>query len=560
MKLKTRVLEALDAVPATEVNEQVAALRSEVHALAANETYLQESLAQLEQGLYEPGWVRAAAQLQVEFSAEGLVQLRAICKLYAIKNPLITRGLNLRSAYVWGRGVEITARANGKNLENPGEQDVQAVISAFLNNPKNVAQLTGPEARDQLEHALGTDGEIYVACFTRPTTGQVQVRVLCADEIVEMITDPHDRTCVWFYRRRYIQTVYDLDTGVFNESTVEAYHPDINYKPTPGIRARTRIGAWPVMWDAPILHMAVNEPLGWQRGIPDVYAALDWTKAYTEFLTDWARLMRSLSRYAWKATAPGAKAAQLRSTFAAAPTRDALNGSHNSAGATAIMAPDVALEAISKSGATIDADSGRPLVTMVAAALGLPVTVLLGDPGLTGARATAETLDNPTNLVMGQRQAAWSGFYKTLLNYVIAEAVRARTLLGAIIYDPFYQAETVTLAGDTSTEIDIAWPDMTDIDPAVLVEAIVKAQSMGIIEPEIILRLALTALGVRNVDDLVDAAVDDQGNFAYPSPPDLGMGDRAVAALAAGRDPAAVGGSGQMAGQPEPVGAGARGG
>lgn len=98
--------------------------------------------------------------------------MRAVCRLYSLKNPLIRRGLGLPSAYVWGGGVEITARANGRN---DGEQDVQAVASAFLDDPTNLRSFTGPEARDTLEKSrLGIEGEMWVALFTRPLAGDVQ--------------------------------------------------------------------------------------------------------------------------------------------------------------------------------------------------------------------------------------------------------------------------------------------------------------------------------------------------------------------------------------------------
>jgi hypothetical protein len=69
------------------------------------------------------------------------------------------------------------------------------------------------------------------------------------------------------------------------------------------------------------------------------------------------------------------------------------------AGSWAATDPGTTMSMVSKSGAQIDADSHRPLATMVAAALEVPLTMLLGDPGITGARATAETLDEPTELM-----------------------------------------------------------------------------------------------------------------------------------------------------------------
>ena len=34
----------------------------------------------------------------------------------------------------------------------------------------------------------------------------------------------------------------------------------------------------------------------------DVYAAMPWARAYKGFLTDWARLVKALSKFAWRLT------------------------------------------------------------------------------------------------------------------------------------------------------------------------------------------------------------------------------------------------------------------
>jgi hypothetical protein len=504
---------------------------------------LQESLADLERQFYEPGWVRMVAQADVEFSAEGLRQLRAMCRLFAIKNPLIKRGLALRSAYVWGQGVEIAARADGHDDEE-GEQDVNAVVQGFLDNKANQRAVTGPSARDQLEHALGTDGDVFIALFTKPVSGAVQARVLVADEIADVICNPDDSSDPWYYRRQWMENTLNETTGTVQPTMRTTYYPAVGYRPQ---SRPTSFAGNLIAWDAPLLHVAVNRTLGWKRGVPDSYAAVDWARAYKEFLEDWARLMRSLARFAWKATSPGNRAAAVRARIAQPPTRG-LDGEPNSAGATAVLPPDVALEAISKSGATIDAGSGRPLAMMVAAALGVPVTMLLADPGQTGARATAETLDQPTELEMGQRRALWTEAYRTMLDYVIAESVRAPKgkLAGKITRDD-YDQEVVTLDGDTPTTVDITWPDLDDIDPLTLVQAIVQADSTGTVRPEEILRLLLTALGVRNVDELIAAQLDDDGNFMWPKGPANAAGQSAVDTARAGGDPAAVDG-GPMAG------------
>src|SRR5512144_602371 len=73
-------------------------------------SHLSESLAQLEQQMHEPGWLRVTADGEREFTRDGLRQITAACRIMTIKNPLIKRGVSLRTSYVWGQGVEVSAR------------------------------------------------------------------------------------------------------------------------------------------------------------------------------------------------------------------------------------------------------------------------------------------------------------------------------------------------------------------------------------------------------------------------------------------------------------------
>lgn len=489
-------------------------LREQLRQALDNEELLQESFADLAAQMNDPGWIRMSAQFEQEFTAEGLRSIRAICRLFAIKNSLVKRGLNLRAAYVWSQGVEIAARANGKKRR---EQDVQAVVSGFLTDPGNERAFTGGAARERLERCLGTDGEFFPTMFTRPTTGEVQIRVVGADEIAEIVCNPQDRSEPWYYRRVWVQSTLTED-GRTVDKQMEQFHPALDYRPKAQPKQFGRI---PVVWDAPMMHVKVNDLEGWQRGVPDAYAAIDWARAYKEFLEDWARLVKSLSRFAWRMTAKGSTRQQARTKLAAPPPRDA-TARPNDVGAVAMTPPDQVFEAIPKSGATVDSESGKPLAAMIAAALDVPLTMLLADPGQTGARAVAETLDQPTELAMGQRRGLWAGVYKRILQFAIAEAVRAPDglLKGAVFVDG-YGRETVKLNGSTVADVDIDWPDM-DSDPDKVISSIVQASSTGTIPPEIVARLILTALGVKNVEGLIDAMTSDDGEFLWPDGPPLG--------------------------------------
>jgi hypothetical protein len=521
------------------------AMRRELAAAAGNEWLLRESIADLERQLVDPGWRRLIAESEQEFTPEGLRQMRKICRLYAIKNPLIRRGVALRAAYVWGQGVSVTARSNG-NVE--GQQDVNRIVQAFWSDRGNQASLTGVAAQQRLERTLGVEGGVAIMLFTAPNTGRVRVRTCSVDEIVDTRTNPDDHTDVMYYKRQWQQRTYDQATGVeLSVQTVETYHPALGY--LPGSRP-TALGGIPVKWDAPMILHQVNGLHGWQHGVPDVYAALDWSRAYNQFLEDWARLMKSLSRYAWRAKTSASSRAATRTAIAAAPGVDPM-GRPLQTGATALIGPADELEAISKTGATLDADSGRPLACMVAAALDIPVTMLLADPGQTGARATAETLDRPTELVMELRQRQWGEILHLITDWVIWSAVKAPNgkLAGSATVED--DAFVVELDGGTDPTVDIAWPDLAQVDQSILIKAITDASGTGTMPPELVLRLLLEVLGVADVDSILAVMLDDNGRFLWPSQPGQSA---ALAALLAGGDPAASDG-GPMGRQPQGDGA-----
>lgn len=514
---------------ATGRTELAATLRRE----RANSEFLMESIAELETRMMEPGWTRLTASADREFTRDGLRQITAVVRVLALKNPLVKRGLSLRNSYVWGQGIEITAR----------DEDVNEVIQEFLDDPMNRRNFSGAQARQELGSALGTDGNVFIACFTKPTTGQVQVRTIPWDDITDVITNPEDSSEPWFYVREWWSDSIDPKTGAIITKRGTAAYPALGYRPAhrlPAIRTRTAQDAQ-VQWDAPVLHIKVGGHLHWKWGIGDAYAAVDWAQAYKDFLTDWATLVKSLSRFAWRLTSKGSRQAAARARLASAPTRDPVSGEVNFAGATASMPADMALEAIPKSGATIDSDSGRPLAAMVAAALDVPVTMLLGDPGTTGARATAETLDTPTERAMELRREIWGDAFQMILTYVIAESVRAPkgALKGTIVRDVSGQ-ETVAVNGDVNTTIDISWPDLDEVDIGVLVNAIVAADGTMYMPPLTTLRLLLEALGVTDVDEILSKVTDDQGNFVRPDGGGGGAGQAAVDAFRRGEDPAAA--------------------
>lgn len=538
------------------LSEQLTSVSGELSQERDNTDYLQESLSQLELAMEDIGWHRLLASADREFTREGLRQITAVCRLYAIKNPLIRRALVLRQVYVFGSGVEITARANGRR-QRSGEQDVASVVTAFLDDPGNRRTFSGVDSQTRLERSLGTDGNVFLSLWTRPTTGRVQIRVLPWDEIVDVISNPDDASEPWYYRRRWYETRFDPAIGDVPAEEREAFYPALDYRPQ---RRPTTLGGFEVRWDAPVRHVKVNDLDGWKFGIGDAYAAVDWARGYKEFLEDWARLVKALSRFAWRTTAAGSKQAQaIKAKLGAAPLRNPATGQLDNIGETAVIGVGQTLEAIPKTGAVINSDSGKPIAAMVAAAMGTPVTMLLCDPGHSGARAVAKTLDQPMGLEMGARRSLHTEVIRDVCAYVVRESVRAPkgVLKGKIVRDEDTDREYAVLAGDTEDTIDVTWPDLKDLDPGVVVAAIVAASTTLTVPPEVTLRLLLVALGVKHAEEIVEELLDEDGKFIWPTPPPVGaasLGQAAANLATANMDPADAG-SGPMADDvPDPSG------
>jgi hypothetical protein len=493
---------------------------------------LQESLADLELAFEDRGWDRLATNATREFSPEGLRRARELCRVMTVANPLLKRGLGLRKAYVWGQGVTISVRD-----QSDEGQDVNAVVQAFLDDAGNKKTFSGSQAREEMEQAAFTDGELFAALFTSRLTGKVQLRWLPVDEITDIIHDPEDQISDWYYKREWTERV--VADGMLVQRLRSVYYPALGYEPQ--IKPPT-INGHEVMWDAPVRMVSVNRPSGSTRGVPDSFAAIAWARSYKEFLEGWATLMRALSRFAWQTKTRGDRAKSVAAKVGTAPalTRDVVrDGNVAGAGAHVVTDPNTSLEAIPKTGATIDADSGRPLAAMVATALGVPVTMLLGDPGVTGARATATTLDQPMELEMNLRRALWAEFKQDVISHVIDWAIRAPKgpLKGKVSRDG--DRVVAELPDEDSRTIDISWPEFESLPVNVLVSAIAEASAW--LPPLVVAQQLAAALKIENADEVLAELTDAAGNFIDPvATANANAGQAAVDAFRKGQDPAAT--------------------
>lgn len=493
-------------------------------ALLQENGQLSERLAALEMALETADWRRLTMDAEQEFSREGLRLITDLARIMALKNPLVKRGAEVQRLYVWGQGWSVQA----------ADKEINAVLTTFLDDPKNAPEL-GHQARGQKETELQTDGNLFFCFFPNITTGRVRVRSIPFDEIDLVITDPNDRKTPWYYRRQWTEDTTSTATGAVETRQRTAYYPDWRYTPT---NKPASIGNVPVRWDSPICHVRGSAGYSnWAFGCSEIYASIDWARAYKEFLEDWASIVRAYRRFAFQLSTPGGKQgiasakAKLGSTLGSGGTGGETNPPPV-VGSTFITGGDASLTPVRTSGATVAAEDGRRLLLMVAAAVGLPET-FFGDVSV-GTLATAESLDRPTELAMRDRQTLWADIYGQIFAYVLLWAVKAPQgplrALGVVqtTVEDGQISERVEWNTGVNPHIDIDFPPIISGALESKVKAIVSAATLdgkapaGTLDLATITRLLLLALGEDDVDEMIGRLFPD-GEGAAPAPTDNGM-------------------------------------
>lgn len=477
--------------------------------------HFQESMAELELFLEDTEWIKMSIQGEREFSRDGLRKITQMARMMYLKNPLINRGVEVQKFYVWAQGISVQAK----------HAEINEVLQDFIDDEKNQAEFTSHQARMRKEVELQTDGNIFFVFFPNIYDGRVRMRSVPFDQIEEIISNPEDSKEPWFYKRIWTERPFRPGLAGNSASVVRriAYYPDWRY--TPAQKTLRSIGGNPIFWESPIYHVRVGGFSDWRFGISAIYAAIDWGRAYKEFLEDVATLMRAYSRFAHKLSTKGGKRgiAKAKSKFAttlgsSGGTGAETNPSPN-VGSMFIGGEGVDLTPMNIRGASISPDDGRRLLLMVAAAVGLPET-FFGDASV-GSLATAKALDRPTELMMRDQRTLWADVYRGILDYVVLWAVKApagalsglakvkQTLVDQQIDEKILWRKDAK-GNVIDGRVDVDFPPLIEDDVSARVEAISQAATLsgmpmaGTIGKKELSKMLLIALGEDDVDEMVE--------------------------------------------------------
>lgn len=468
----------------------------------SNNELLQERIAELELALDDVGYERIGdSNFDKQFTKASIDKIAAMARVYWLKNPLIKRAVATQANYVFGQGVDVVA----------ADEDVQTVVDAFMEDSKNRAELTGEQAMLTKETELQVTSNFFFTFFTDPLNGATRVRTIPLSEITRIIYNPDDSKEPWYYYRQWQQP---KEPGSQKYEMHQAMYPDINYMPKGGLPKH--FNGIEVMALNPVYHVKTNCLSDMEYGVSEIYAAIDWAKAYKDFLEDWYTIVKSLSKFAWKATS---KSGATGMAQAKQVLEGAINGGSNpmnsdlpgQAAQVWMSSDNFDLAPMPKSGATVAVDDGRRALLMVCAATGI-YEHYFGDPS-TGNLATAKAMEQPMLLMFQERQELWTDVFNTILGYVINQSALkpGGKLRGVMSFNDY--GESYVDMGDTDRSVDVKFPPILQEDVNERIDAIVKSVTLSGQTPAntIDLKTAttqmLTALGEDT--DIVDKLFPD---------------------------------------------------
>lgn len=469
-------------------------LAEKYEAAQVNQGFLEETIQQLETGFADPRWRHMSAMTEIEFSRMGLKDMIDASRSMYLLNPLIQRSVDVTTFYTWAQGCEFTPKS---------EQVMEKVVKPMIDNDANREELYDHDARVLVDVDQQVEGSLF---FAMPTNmfGEVSVRQIPTLEIAEVIHKPGDRAVIMYYRRRWVEQVWDDEIGEHRLVEKEALYPDWRYHPTSKMRTS---GSMKIMWESPIIRRKTGGTKMMEFGVPATYSSLPWARAYKEFLEDWHTLVKSLSRFAWKATAKKKPLKKLKDKLQSSKAvSEAAEQADTPATGSIFASTEAAdLVAINKSGTSTSADDSRPSRLMVSSGMHVPDNILSGDPQQ-GALATAKTLDRPYELFIMNRQGFWRGFHQSVFRYAVDTAVRAGLLSGKRTLDRRTGMELIIPAEDAT--VDITFPPIIEHDITEIVGAINTAAPF--IPEEEASRQMLEALSVEDVEEAIKLASEER--------------------------------------------------
>lgn len=221
-------------------------------------------------------------------------------------NPLAKQAVKLATRFTFGKGIQWSTV----------DEETSQVLDDFWNDPINQMVLTSHEAmKDRFDETL-TDGEKFFVLFDSSSPPYVRLSEIPMEEIADIIYDPNNRFIPVFYKRVYLELVYDEERGSYKPKngtgvpTIKYYRDfritDEDLAQIEGLNIPdAKIG------EGKVFHRMINTvwTKNGRRGISELYASRQWFRVFREFMENRASINAAATSISYLRKTKGGAAA-----------------------------------------------------------------------------------------------------------------------------------------------------------------------------------------------------------------------------------------------------------
>ncbi|KAB2867533.1 MAG: hypothetical protein F9K46_00095 [Anaerolineae bacterium] len=420
---------------------------------------LSEALGQHLPPLNEPGWTPLGSSNPVGFMGLSRRQINDEVRHYYHSDPTLHYMVELENAYTFSRGVSVKAK----------DPDIDAWLQRFWRHPSNRASLTTAKAQWELNKELQLEGELFFILYTSTLTGQVTVRNLPPQQVVQVIPAKGDAQLQQYYLADFTSP----------QQRTERY-PLLDYRVADTKRQLSQPDFVGSNTEVAILHVLSDAVGG--RGLSPKRTSIRWVKALTGFMQDRAVLTLAGSTFAFKHKIKGNRQA-LELALARwgayeAQLKYGTEGHERRQGGNTFLENEAAnLEQLKFDTMAANAYQDMRMFRQLAGIGSGVFEHYLGDPS-TGNLATATAMELPMLKLFEFRQQFWADVLSDLLHYVLLQGLRygrlGRKAQVEVDQSGGYPMWVVEPQAGTDLTLDVIFPPIVQKDVAVQASALAQ--------------------------------------------------------------------------------------
>ncbi|MEO0132591.1 MAG: hypothetical protein ABIK73_06675 [candidate division WOR-3 bacterium] len=436
---------------------------------------LQNEVALLRQsvkGLEREYWVPIGSAGEAVVPRERFVKMVKLSREYYRNNPYYRQAIRLYSAFIFGRGASITSNDEG----------IQQKLDVLINTYDNQKTFFSPIAQIRLSNKLLRDGELFVFFFVSPDN-QVIIRICDPLEIEEIITEPDDQQTELYYKRAFrLSKSFGGELKRLVYRSVE-YFDYTNYPYA--IPAMMDLHS-PETDDCYVMHVVSPETdILEQRGTPPLLSSVEWARLHMETIQDFVAYLRAITMIVAKEVVKdaGVSVEEIKRQI------EGLQGEIPRFATRIEFEGGDEYQPVERSGnlASVFERVARATKLSVCAGTGI-YEHYFGDPS-TGNLATATSMELPMIKIFEQWQRFWESVYRDVIAF----------------YLKLQGIDEV----EAMKSVEVKFPDFLKKDAPGLLNGVINAYSMGIIDGRTAARIVLSLLAYDKIDEALKIWEDE---------------------------------------------------